>query len=328
MSCSRKKNSDKIKKFIRNLKAKQSSAQSWWPDYIYRVDNITAAVNILKTGKLFSREAAQSNGLIVKDCASPDIIGMTDPKWLQYVRLYFRPRTPTQFANEGFRPPDKLKYRAHCPVPIVMLFDSYDLLTREATIYSNGNLAKDALTGNSYNFLKKLPFDKIYHNTYMDEPEKVKIKFHRHAEVAIPNELDLSALRFIGCRTQAEYETLIHLLDLKTYRQWSRKIGVRSTMHLHNRIWTFVENVELGKTQIKFQFNPSSKTPGPFKTQVEIEVEETSKNYYWEENFFMANSILTMDISSIEKSHAYLVRLLLNDDIAYVNRYFEINTPF
>lgn len=331
MSINRKKDADEIKKLIRRLKQQHwlSYAQKWWPDYLYRVDNITAAAKILNMDKLFSRDAAQACGLMDKNCAHPDVIKKPNPRWMKYVRLYFRPRTPTQYANEGFRPSHQLDSGAHCPIPIVMLFDSCEILTRETTIFSNGNLAVWGVqTGTDYTFLKRIPFEKVYYDKGLDQRTKKEIIFHRHAEVVVPDELDISPLRFIGCRTQAEYESLIHLLNPKARERWSDKIGLGAKLNLHNKCWTYVERVVLNNERIQFMFNPSSKTPGPFKTQVKIEVEETSKNYYWEENFFMANSILTMDISSIEQSHAYLVRLLLNDDIAYVNRYFEINTPF
>lgn len=330
MSVIQKKNSEKIIKFIKNLKIKfkLGTAQDWWPDYIYRVDNITAAAKILNMGKLLSRNAALSRNLIDKDCASSDVIGITDPKWLTYVRLYFRPRTPTQYANEGFRPPDKLEYGAHCPIPIVMLFDSCDLLTRETTLFSDGNLAKNACVGDDYDFLKKIPFEKVYHNKWFDQDIRDDIIFRRHAEVVIPNELDLSALRFIGCRTQAEYETLIHLLNHNARKQWADKIGLGSKMHLHNKRWTFVESVELNHKTIEFQFNPSSETPGPFNARVDIEVLRTNDVYYWESSSYKADSNLTLDISNREYTDHYIVQLVLNNDLAYKNRFLEIDTPF
>lgn len=330
MSINRKKDAAKIKNFVGGLKQQSwlNHAQKWWPDYLYRVDNITAAAKILNMGRLLSRDAAQSCGLMDKDCASPDVIRITNPKWRKYVRLYFRPCTPTQYDSEGFRPPAEYVLGAHCPIPIVMLFDSYDILTRETTVFSNGSLAKNAETGSDSTFLRKIPFKKVYHNSSFEPHFRDEIVFHRHAEVVIPDELDMSALKFIGCRTHAEYETLYSLLQPEARNQWSDKIGLGAKLNLHYRRWTFVEEVELSSKRIQFRFNPSSITPGPFKTRVEIRSEETSKNYFWEESSFLANSTLTFDISRIKHMHTYLVRLLLNDDLAYVNQYFEIDTPF
>ena len=330
MRINRKKDAVKIRNFVREIKQQSwlSHAQKWWPNYLYRVDNITAAAKILNMGRLLSRDVAQSCGLMDKDCASPDVIRITNPKWMKYVRLYFRPRTPTQYDSEGFRPPSKYVLGAHCPIPIVMLFDSCDILTRETTVFSNGNLAKNAETGSDSAFLIKIHFKKVYHDSGFKPPLRDEIVFHRHSEVVIPDELDMSALRFIGCRTHAEYETFYSLLQPEARNQWSDKIGLGAKLNLHFRHWTFVEEVELNSKRIKFRFNPSSKTPGPFKTRVEIRREEADKNYFWEESSFLVNSTLTLDISGIKHMHTYRVRLLLNDDLAYANQYFEIDTPF
>ena len=62
-------------------------------------------------------------------------------------------------------------------------------------------------------FFEKLPFNQIYHNSWLGEAEKQKIIASRHAEVIVPGLLDLEALRFIWCRSEAEKETLISFLS-------------------------------------------------------------------------------------------------------------------
>ncbi|MCP5054291.1 MAG: DUF4433 domain-containing protein, partial [bacterium] len=121
------------------------------------------AKKILADGFLYSREQLERERQILTDIASPRIIGTTSPKWKKYIRLYFRPRTPMQYSNEGIRPKDKLEYGAHCPVPVVFVFDAPGLLTLPETEFSNGNLrAKDVMVDDSVDFYLSLPFNKIY----------------------------------------------------------------------------------------------------------------------------------------------------------------------
>ena len=266
-------------------------------------------------------------GVMGVDCASPEVIQATAEKWKQYVRLYFRPRTPTQYHSEGFRTSDRLELGAHCPVPVVMLFDSLEILTREDTQFSEGNLAANARTGKDAAFLRRIPFEMVYHDSWFEPSEKKDIIFHRHAEVIIPNELELSPLRFVACRTQAEYETLLHLLEPEAREKWSGHIGLGMKANLHYRRWTFIEEVELTREKIRFQFNPSSKTPGPFRANVQISEDATGGKYAWRSDAYMGNSTLEINLRGLRHPEAYRVRLELDGNLAYANRYQDEQIP-
>lgn len=262
------------------------------------------------------------------DCASPEIIARTADKWKHYVRLYFRPRTPTQYDSEGFRPRDRYVLGAHCPVPVVMLFDASEILTRADTEFSDGNLAANAATGRDARFLESIPFEHVYHDRRFEPPEKATIIFHRHAEVIVPNELDLSSLRFVGCRTQAEYETLLHLLRPDAKEKWAAKVGLGAKGNLHIRQWTFVEEVALTRERIRFQFNPSSKTPGPFRACVKIREDYTGNEYSWSSDPYFAKSTLGINLQTLRHPEGYTVRLDLDGQLAYTNHYEEGDIPF
>jgi len=207
-----------------------------------------------------------------------------------------------------------------------MLFDAGEILTRSDAEFSDGNLAADASTGNDYEFLSGIPFEKVYHDRSLGEPEKRSIIFHRHAEVIVPGRVDLSSLRFIVCRTDAEYETLLHLLDQNALKQWSRRISQKANMHY--RLWTFVEQVELSNKRIRFRFNPSSLTPGPFSARVTIREDETGQKYVWEDGSYHANSKLEISLDGLQHPESYTVRLKLDGQLAYSNHYAEENLPF
>ncbi|MFC6290159.1 DarT ssDNA thymidine ADP-ribosyltransferase family protein [Levilactobacillus angrenensis] len=74
-----------------------------WPRFAYHFTDILNAVNILKEEHIYSRNYAIQNGLMRNDNASNQVISQTSSDVGNYVRLYFRPKTPTQFYNEGFQ---------------------------------------------------------------------------------------------------------------------------------------------------------------------------------------------------------------------------------
>ena len=202
-----KQDADLILSHLRSLKDTSwiAESQSRWPDFLYHFTDIHNAIEILRKGELICRSELESTGSLATDIASPEVISSTSDRWKDYVRFYFRPKTPTQYRNEGFRPRNQRELGgAHCPVPIFFLFDIKPIVSREETKFSDGNLAADANVDSTAAFFTSLPFEKIYHERSLwglDEGEKRKIIFHRHAEVIVPQAVELlmiyhSAFRF------------------------------------------------------------------------------------------------------------------------------------
>ena len=318
-----KADSQEIKDFLKVLKRKSwlGPAQQWWPDYLFRFDDIEAAASILNSGMLLSRSEALATGVLKKDCASPHIITSTSDEKKQFVRLYFRPRTPTQFDGEGFRAKKDYQLDAHFPVPIVMLFDSARILSLKETKFTMGNLASSEELGSDAKFLKQIPFEKVYHDTWFHQEERASIIYHRHAEVLSPTKINLDALVFIGCRTQAEYETLIQLLSPAAKKKFGANIGLGTKLNLHCSRWTFVETVNLNSKMIDFHFNPSSKSPGPFNIKVLIAEIATGIEYSWKVEEYVIPAKLTMDLANLKHPNEYVVRLFLDNNLAYQNRF-------
>lgn len=304
-------------------------ARSWWPDYLFHFTDIRNAVSILKTGWLLSRQQLQASGQTFTNSASPTVIDQTEEHWKDYVRLYFRPRTPTQYRNEGLRPVSGLQLGgAHCPLPIYLLFDSKSLLSRRDALFCEGNLAAGAQPEGHAERFKLIPFERVYHDTWLDPNETRTIVFHRNAEVIVPTRLDLSALRLVWCRSQAEYQTLVHLLPPGTRRRWAGIIGSGTKLNLFFRYWTFVEKVDLSKTEIAFHFNQGTKAPGPFQARVEIEEMWTSTRYAWKDDAYLANDVLLLRLPDVSSLADYSVRLFLDDHLAYAGSYQEEILPF
>jgi len=176
---------------------------------------VTNAVGILREGYLYSRYDVSKRELMVNDNASRQVIDMTHSGALSSVRFYFRPLTPTQYHNEGFKHPS-LRYchdvNANIPVPVFFLFDLNTLLQMPGTQFSEQSLAGagGTLLKGAENFAK-LDFEQIYKVGYMENPELEKK--YRHAEIVYPGAFDIrTSLQQIICRNDIERMTLLNLL--------------------------------------------------------------------------------------------------------------------
>ena len=319
---------DIIERHIERLKQSPWLDQSrrWWPDYLFHCTDIRNVVRILQSGELLSRVQAKEASSLAVDIAAPDIISKTDPKWQDHVRLYFRPKTPTQYANEGFRPKEAWEYGAHCPVPVYLLFDASSVLSRADCLFTDGNVASGSTPVGGVRELEELPFKFIYHDTWFDPSDRQFFVYHRNAEVLVPKQLGLEDVREVNCRSQAEYETLLHLLPPDVRSRWVRKIGVRPDRNLFHNSWTFVQQAEMNGNGLLFRFNEATKTPGPFGATVEIATPALTGK--WHSAEFRADKPLRLGMGHLGNSASYDVRLFLDQQLAFAGHYQEMTLPF
>lgn len=199
------------------------SAVHWWPKFGFHYTDIRNAVSILSSEYLYSRTNAEKLGLMKNDNASRQVIDMTKTEAAANVRFYFRPLTPTQYHNEGYKHPS-LRYdgdsRANMPVPIFFAFDLEKLLTMPGICFS-----EKAQSGYGASLHSKLEefaqfsFDKIYSNGY-DENWRETQKY-RHAELLYPGKFNIdSCLTAILCRNDVERTTLLNLLQQANIKQY------------------------------------------------------------------------------------------------------------
>ena len=168
----------------------------------------------------------------------------------------------------------------------------------------------------------------VYHDSRFDPIERNQIVYRRNAEVLVPERMGLESVRFIGCRSDAEYETLLHLLPKGTRSRWVSMIGVRPNLRLFNKGWTFVEQTEMSDDQLIFRFNPNTRTPGPFDVRVELTNQVTGQRYSWQDNGYRCRNSLTISLHRLSNPFDYTVRLFLDDQLAYANRYQSDDLPF
>lgn len=204
---------------------------SWWCKYAFHFTDVSNATSILRSGRLYSRRQALNLNVMLNDNASRQVIDITDSEVISNVRFYFRPQTPTQYYNEGYKHP-LLRFHgdpnANVPVPVFFLFDLEKLMAHPDVEFSEFSQAGHrAITFNGIEAFSCLNFEYIYDNTYDNFS---KTKNYRQSEILIPNHIDIgNYLSYVLCRNSIEQTTLLNLLrseSADTLEQYKNLIRV------------------------------------------------------------------------------------------------------
>jgi hypothetical protein len=200
-------------------------------------------------------------------------------------------------------------------MPIVLVFESVPILTADGTRFTPDNAASAAaIPGDTAEFLRNIPFQRVYHAGAMMQAEKADITYRRCAEVLVPNELGLDHLRRVLCRSQAEHETLLDLLTEEARTVFANRIGVSDRVHYKQ--WTFLEGVDKSAELVTFRFYPFSNTPQPFLVRAEFRDANNQLRGHWEQLNFCANGKQGVSIAQLQLAE-YRVQLTLDGLLAY-----------
>lgn len=288
-----------------------------WPQHCYHITDVKNAASILCDGLLLSRERVIQGGVLRNENASLEILADTNPKYYGYVRLYFRPRTPTFYRNEGLRPHGQRFQGAHCPVPVAFVFDIAEVAGRCDAEFSNGNLASaESLTGHDVAFLRTLNFQDVYH----DEPPSDETKAHvvraRQSEIVVPGELPLDALRRIVVRSEADRVTLLTML-----RDEAAQLppGISTVEIDHSMFfcrWSHLRRVTLNGDRVFAHFDSTSKETGMFTFRWRWRSPRGSETYEetdWQE----ANGVIVKPLPANLQGESVRLDLYLDDALAF-----------
>lgn len=324
----RKADADEILEYMRQLPSKLGLGgnRDYWPHWLFRSDHIENAAEILNSGRLLSRAAAEEQDLIRVDSASPQYVEKLSAKHRNLVRLYFRPRAPTQYRNEGIRPKGKIELKAHMPVPVYLLF-SANLLGEEGVSFTKGRLSEETEIGDSAEFLKSISFGDVYHDGVVgrlgESERRSKILNARHTEVVIEKELPLNKLKHIVCRSAPERETLLNLLSTQARHQWIERIHVdEGHRRMFQKRGTFVQQAELSRTSSRFLFYSNIETDmrGPFDLMIQWSLEGRMARAR-REHFTVSDGPVVYKLNQPEPR--YRVRILLDGNLAYLGSFDE-----
>ena len=263
---------DDIKSFLATIPdtAGLRGDRRYWPRFLYHITDVQNAARIIGDGLLLSRNRAVLEGRMSQDNASPEVIERTR-SWVHgAARMFFRPRTPTFFNNEGIRPNAVGERGSHCAVPIAFLFDSASVLClNEATISEGGLARHNVRTGSGIEFLRSLPFNLIFDDAAM-RGDKSEAIFRRHAEVVVNDALPLEPhLRLVFSRSEAERQTLVSLTEQEspsTTAAYRSRFRVNEKPTLFFKRWAHVESVTASGDFFTVRFNPTVNPvdAGPF----------------------------------------------------------------
>lgn len=228
------------------------SHRKHWPSRLFHHSPIENAITILTEGVLKARADPAIH--VQRDIAGEGVIDLRIDAH-KFVRLYFRPRTPTQFHIEGVRKNHECEFGYQAPILVMFVLDAKPILTRDGTLFSNENMQRaSAQLGSNAAFLAGLPWDKVYHEGVLAGDQTI-IR-HRCAEVLTISPLELQdCLQWIYCRSEAERDTLLHLLGAAG-NNWRTKIRVSDDIRVFNRLLTYVEHVHLTPDGVIVELHP------------------------------------------------------------------------
>lgn len=237
-----------------------------WPSHLFHHAPLENAVAILRDGCLRSRNDADNQR--TRDVAAPGVIDARDHAH-DSVRLYFRPKTPTQWHIEGIRRPDEY-YRdsAHAPILVMFLLDARSVLTLPDIRFSDKNMQlKNAVPGNDEAYFAKIPFAKVFSegSTAGDRT----LTDARCAEVLVSSSLNLDGiLRGVCLRSEPEKETLLHMLGDQRV-DWERYCHVSDALEVFQKEYAFVDFLQLTSEGVVFRLN-ARKDDGRIKVKIDV----------------------------------------------------------
>ena len=324
----------------------------WWPHYAYHYTDIRNAVSILESRMLYSRIRAEELDVMKNDNASRQVIDMTASETSSFVRFYFRPLTPTQYHNEGYKHKD-LRYdgdpNANVPVPVFFFFHLDQLLSDPAACFSERS---EAGGGNPVfrgeEAFSKLHFDLIYRTgPYIsrDAEGKKQEGSYRQAEILYPDMYRIDqSLAGIVCRNAAERITLLNLLKEKSnrlYVYWLPRIRVINK-DLYYNYGLYVSACALHDDDFSISFSdafPRKRYSGsrdgafPVKGYAQFNWLHRSdvllrREFEWTLDYFTARAVSFHGLPEIKKAQELSVKIALDDQLMCYQRYSLLKGEF
>jgi hypothetical protein len=304
VSAGEKRDAGAFRRYVSELRREPwLGARYWWPYFLFLCLDMPEAADVLKMDEI----------------VSPSYVGANSGRWDDLVRLYFRPRLPEAWHAEGVRPIAQRR-GTPCSMPVYLLFDLEAILCLPDVRFSAGDPAQTKKTYAAANAFSELPFELIYHDGSVRPDQRDEIMQSRRAQVLVPDRLSLEGLQFIWCRSQAEYETLRHLVPAEVWQRWRDKVTASPDYALFHRRWAFVDDALLGDESITLRFNRAADSFGPFEARLTLTDAKEKPFFTWTETDFLTSEDLRLRLPE-PAAEAYEVRFYLDDTLAYANRW-------
>lgn len=244
---------DHISRWSRQLDIPSYPHRKHWPSHLFHHAPLENAIAILRDGCLRAR--ADEQNCHPKDIAAPGVIDTNDYAHSR-VRLYFRPKTPTQYSIEGIRKNGECKFGENTHLPFIVMFclDARQVLLGPDLRFSDRNMqVSDPIVGQSEEEFAAIPFGKVYHEGPIADDRSIIEA--RCAEVMPNSPLALNgSLRAILFRSGPERETFLYLLgdDRPT---WEPFCHISDALKVFQKNYTFVTHLQLTLEGLVFRLN-------------------------------------------------------------------------
>lgn len=296
-----RRNAAAFRRAVRALRREAWGLRQWWTYFLFYAASLDDLPTILAEQQLVAPRRRHPTAR---------------SQWDRYVRLSFRPRSPAFFDREGYYP------RADAPeaclqAPAWLLFDLETVLLRPEARFSDGDPAAGAATYATPRAFAELPFEQIYHDSWLRQHEKAEVLRHREAQVLIPDALTLEGLQMIWLRSEADYETLAHLLPAPLWARWRDKVTPRTDFMLFNHKHLYLTHARLSAERIALHFNPARLHDERFTLTVVV-TDATGHERRWSQADFIGDAPVVL---GVEGAAGYHVRVLLDGHLAYWGSY-------
>lgn len=299
-----------------------------WPKYLFHHASLSNATSILNAGALLSRHAAE--GFAHDDVAPTEVIARRSDAH-KFARLYFRPRTPTQYQVEGIRKASECYLgdtSNHVPVLYMFLFSSESVLTLEGTQFSNGNMqSPQTKFSDTEDFFDSIPFGKVFHEGSFDQNEKDVILKARCAEVLAESPLLLTDhLKFVLCRSEAERHTL---LDSHPQADTALKARIRTftEVGIFQCQYTYVKGVDLLSNNCLIQFAPR-RDGKAIECELMVRNSDGKVIRHLPKKLIDSSKRLRVNFNSPLNMGTFKVEIQLEGHLAYRNTHLLDDLPF
>lgn len=255
-----------VAEWVRALASSRAPYRQLWPKFVFRHEEISNAVAIIKSGQLLARSQAVG----YRDVAAADIVASTE-RAHAFSRLYFRPMSPTQYRIEGIRRASEIWHGAHAPVLVMFAFDAVSVLSRHGTHFSNGNMQSVESNYDSTEvFFNGISFADVYHVGAFTPDQKDRIIRSRCAEVLASSPLPLVGnLKAIVCRSPSERTYLLDAIGPDAASQWRRLVVSHTEPGIFENKWAYVETVDVSGSGMRIKFHPRQDAlPCQFAVQI------------------------------------------------------------
>ena len=101
---------------------------------------------------------------------------------------------------------------------------------------------------------------------------------------------------------------------------------MRPDLNLFHACWSFVEQVEMGRESVLFRFNVGN-PPGPFRAQADLVESFNGNRHTWRNDEFIVPEAFRLRLN-FQDPKDYVIKLWLDDQLAYSGRYQEEQLPF